>query len=151
MRKLLTLLFLTTLFGACNNKSITVCNCCEDTYVYIQDALKCIEDNPFEASADNRLLLLAFTNSETADWNLIEDSEIVAVAKRDYLLITLDTTESAFLYKEGPPELISRMRKHQDEKLFFIVVNQALIPFSDWNENEPKEAIINMLGVGNGP
>lgn len=151
MRKFLFVIFLISLIVACNNKPNPVCNCCEITYKYIEDALKCIDDNPRETSYDNRLLLLAFTDSNTAGWNLIKDSEIIAVAKRDYLLVTLNKTESAFLYKEGPSELINVMQKHQDEKLFFIVANRALFPFRDWNESEPKKSIIDKLGIGDGP
>lgn len=128
------------------------CNCCEITFESIDGALKCIKENPKESTYDNRLLLLAFSNdSNKNDWNIISDQDIISIAKRNYLLITLAETKSEFINKNGTPELLDIIQKHQNENLFFVIVNQALYPFADWNDKEQKENIIDRLGIGNGP
>ena len=152
MRKIWNFLFLIILLFGCKNNSTPECNCCEITYENFNDAIECIKENPKESSYDNRLFLLAFSNeSNKNNWNIINDDEIISIAKRNYILITLAESESEFLNKNGTPELLGIIQKHKNEKLFFVVVNQALYPFADWNDREQKEIIIDRLKIGNGP
>ncbi|MBV1924357.1 MAG: hypothetical protein KUG68_10065, partial [Flavobacteriaceae bacterium] len=93
-----------------------------------------------------------FSNdSNKNDWNIINDDEIISIGKRNYLLITLAKKESEFLNKNGTSELLDIIKTHQNEDLFFVVVNQALYPFANWNDKERKEVIIDKLEIGNGP
>ncbi|GAB5399246.1 MAG: hypothetical protein Aureis2KO_08310 [Aureisphaera sp.] len=135
----------------CAKKANPECNCCVVTYSNISDAEKCIKENPSETPSDNRLFLLAFSKSDVQGWNSITDPEVISVAKRKYLLIHLKNTESEFLKEKATPELLEVVKKHKSEKLFFVIVNQALYPFADWNDKEQKEVIIDRLGIGNGP
>lgn len=151
MKKISPLFFLIILFTGWKDKPTPICDCCEITYKNIPDALKCISENPRESSYDNRLLLLAFTDSNIDDWNIINDTEIISIAKRNYLLITLPQTESDFLNKNGTPELLNIIKNYRSEDLFFVIVNQAFYPFADWNGSEKKEVIIDRIKIGNGP
>ena len=150
MNKLITFLVIATFLFGCSEKQYKECNCCETTYTQIDKATSCIDNNPSEASFDNRLFLFAFTNSNKRSWNVIEDAEIVSVAKRNYLLIVL-SLEELNEYNSVPPELKTVVNKHKGEELFFVVTNQALYPFRDWDSFEERKRIINELGLGNGP
>ena len=149
MRKLLSLIILVIFLYGCIKKSIPPCNCCETAYAQIDDALGCIAKNPQKTSNDNRLLLLAVTNSNEKSWNLIGDPEVVTFAKRNYLLVVLDV-DGFNGYDDVTPELKNLIKKYEEEELFYIVVNQALYPFRDWDGKESKERIIRELLVGDG-
>jgi hypothetical protein len=96
------------------------------------------------------MLLIAFVTkdikaNQSLGWNIIHDLEIVKVAKRNYLLVTLDVN-----HFQGPPELNKLIRKHKNES-FFVIANPALYPFADWAVDENKDFIISRLSNGNGP
>ena len=150
MEKLLTLFLLIIFLIGCNNRTLPPCSCCENAYVNLDDAFKCIDDNPPKTSYDDRLFLIAFTNLKNKGWGIIEDPEIIAVAKRNYLLIVANKNEINS-YDKATPELKGLIKKYKGQELFFIVANQALYPFRDWGGNESKKRIISELQVGNGP
>lgn len=150
MRKQLSFIILVTFLYGCNEKSIAPCDCCKNAYVNIDDAFKCIHENPRKISYDDRLFLIAFTNLKDKGWRIIEDPEIIAVAKRSYLLIVVNKNEINS-YDKATPELKELIKKYEGQESFFIVANQALYPFRDWGENESKKRIISELQLGNGP
>ncbi len=150
MRKQLLLITLAVFLYGCNEKSIAPCDCCETSYLKIDDALSCIESNPRETSFDDRLILIAFNNLTNKGWDVIEDLEIITVAKRNYLLV-LANKDEINSYAKVTPELRDLIKKYDGQESFFIVVNQALYPFRDWDANVPKNRIISELQLGNGP
>lgn len=150
MKKQLLFIILVTFLYGCNEKSMAPCDCCENTYTNIDDAIKCIDDNPRKTSYDERLFLIAFTNSKNQGWGIIKDPDIITVAKRNYLLVVANENEINSNNKTTP-ELRDLIKKYKGQESFFIVANQALYPFRDWNENESKKQIISELKLGNSP
>ncbi len=151
MRKQFSIIILVTfLLYGCNEKSLTPCDCCQTAYTKMDDALKCIDENPRKTSYDNRLLLLAFSSLKNKSWDIIEDLETISIAKRNYLLVVTNT-EVVSNYAKTTPELNKLITKYEGQEIFFVVVNQALYPIRDWGENESKEHIINELQLGDGP
>lgn len=130
MKKQLSFIILVTFLYGCNEKSIPPCDCCENTYVNIDDAFKCIDDNPQKTSYDDRLFLIAFTNSKSKGWGIIEDPEILTVAKRNYLLVVANKNEINS-HNKTTSELKGLIEKYKGQESFFIVANQALYPFRD--------------------
>lgn len=101
------------------------------------------------------MLLFAFIatdleNNQRANWDIIKDQDIIDVAKRNYLLITLNPNNFAFSKGQQSDELMETVKGHK-ESLFFVIANQALFPFADWTEEEAKDIIIERLEVGIGP
>lgn len=150
MNKSILITVIVAFLYGCNQKSIDPCDCCVNTYVNINDAFKCIEENPRKTSYDDRLFLIVFTDSKKKGWEIIEDTDILSVAKRNYLLVAGNKNEINS-YNETTPELKDLIKKYEGQETFFIVVNQALYPFRDWDENESKKRIISELRLGNGP
>jgi hypothetical protein len=138
-----------------SDKKVT-CNCCNLSYTSIDSALRCISRTPDNTiTADNRLFLIAFINKDLkkyqdAGWNIINDQDIINVAKRNYLLIILDRNDIVFQKGHEGNELLKTIESH-DEMPFFVIANQALYPFADWTEKERKDVIIDRLRVGAGP
>jgi hypothetical protein len=137
------------------NKPI-ICDCCEQTFTSIDSARKCITNNPYiTSSSDPRLFLLAFvrkdvTQNQKLGWDIINDQEIISIAKRNYLLITLDLN-NFLIPKNLDTNELNKYIKQNKSDLFFIISNQDIVPFSDWTLNDKKSVIIERLGVGNGP
>ncbi len=150
MKKQQLFIIMVSFIYGCNEKSMAPCDCCENAYVNIDDAFRCIEDNPRKTSYDERLFLIAFTNSKNLGWGIIKDPDILSVAKRNYLLVIANKNEIKS-NNITTPELKDLIEKYKGQESFFIVANQALYPFRDWNENESKERIISELKLGNGP
>lgn len=156
--KAVVLLFIVLMTVSCanNNANYEACHCCQSTYSTIDSAFTCISANPImNSTSDNRLLLFAFVNGEIKanqekGWNIITDEEIVQIARRDYLLITIDKNSVLNPKNNLPPEFISVI-KYYNEDLFYVITNQALYPFADWTADEDKDIIVDRLRVGNGP
>lgn len=144
--------------GVYLNQKAIVCNCCENTYTSIEDAMNCIKQYPImNTKADNRLLLFAVINKDIKaqqdlSWNIINDQDIIRVAKQNYLLITLEASELFVIeYNKESSELRETINSYKDESLFFVITNQALLTFADWDSDENKDKIIDYLNIGNGP
>lgn len=141
--------------SGCMDKKALVCNCCEAPYNDVKTAMNCIDQNPTATSYDSRMLLLAFVDKklekdQSSSWNIIEDQDILKVAKRDYLLVILDVNNLSQIVKDSN-ELLGVINSHKNESQFFVIVNQAYYPFGDWKNDAEKSMIIGRLEVGNGP
>jgi hypothetical protein len=149
---------LTSCAGLTSDKQ-SACNCCEAAYSNIDSAMKCIAKYPqHHTTADNRLLLFAFVNSDKqpiqeSGWSILKNQEVIELAKRNYLLITLSLKEAETLKGRKATELsgIIAEYKKTKEKRFFIITNQALYPFGSWGSYAQKDFIIDRLRVGIGP
>lgn len=153
--RLLSFLFFASFIIGCVDKKASVCNCCAESYSDIDSAMNCIDKYPIDGtSADERMLLLAFTSKEEGSrpisWNIINDPEIIKVAKRNYLMVVLNVNDLSQMVKDNN-ELIEVINSYEDESLFFVIVNQAYYPFGNWKNDDEKSAIIGALEVGNGP
>ncbi|MFP2996249.1 hypothetical protein ABN763_10065 [Spongiivirga sp. MCCC 1A20706] len=150
MKKCLIFTALLSLLTCCIEKRRTPCDCCENVYLNIDDALKCIDKNPRKTSNDDRLFLIAITDSKNQSWNLIKDRDIISNAKRNYLLIVANKSEISS-HEKATQEIQDLIKKYDEEESYFIVANQAMYPFADWGENESKNEIISALQIGSGP
>jgi hypothetical protein len=134
----------------------TTCGCCDLSHTSIDNALNCISrDSNNATTVDNRLFLFAFVNEDLKKhqdegWNILKDQDIINVAKRNYLLIILNRSDTVFPKGHEGHELLKTIESH-DETLFFVITNQVLYPFADWTEKERKDIIIDRLRVGSGP
>lgn len=138
------------------SRSKSVCDCCENAYTSIDHALDCIGQRKDETStADKRLLLFAFVPEDTKKyqelgWNILENQELIEIAKQKYLLIILNSNDLSLLKKEHGEELLSIYVK-DDSDLIYIITNQVLYPFGSWTKEDSKDRIIDILQIGNGP
>jgi len=86
MSKVLNLL-LVLIISSCaiikDSKDYEVCDCCNQAYSNINNAIKCISEHPKSSStSDKRLFLIAFVSKDIKKyqdkgWNIIEDNEII--------------------------------------------------------------------------
>lgn len=141
--------------SGCMDKKAMVCSCCEAPYNDVKTAMNCIDQNPKPTSYDSRMLLLAFVDKklekdQSSSWDIIEDQDILKVAKRDYLLVILDVNNLSQIVKDSN-ELLEVINSHENESQFFVIVNQAYYPFGDWKNDAEKSMIIGRLEVGDGP
>ncbi|MBF9140530.1 hypothetical protein [Hymenobacter properus] len=132
-------------------QAVNSCDCCDTTYTSIKAANNCLlaSGSP-KTTVDNRLLLIAFvTNNIKANqklgWNIIGDNQIINIAKRQYLLVTLDANNF-----QGSTELSELIAKYKNTS-FFVITNQSLYPFGSWTTADNKEFVISQLVTGNGP
>jgi hypothetical protein len=151
------ILFLALTTGCIRSSSKNkVCSCCTATFTSIDSARYCIKQTPIlGTSADPRLFLIAFVKkdlvtNQKAGWNILKDQDIVNVAKRNYVLLILDPKEFKISHRKDAPEMVEKM-KHCQEDIFFVIANQALWPYSEWQMSEKKNIIIDRLHVGSGP
>ncbi|WP_345049716.1 hypothetical protein [Hymenobacter glaciei] len=151
-KRLSWLLGLLLVLGDCScSRQPNICNCCATTYTSVGSAQNCLSETaPYKSTADERLILIAFVTkdikaNQELGWNIINDQAIIQLAKRKYLLVTLDV--NGF---QSPPELLGLIKKHKNRP-FFVIVNQALYPFAEWTTVENKDFIISRLVNGNGP
>ena len=144
---------------SCSNRPMSKskdCDCCIDTYTNFSEALNCIlQTQDKKSTSDQRLLLIAIVNSEVKKnqklgWDIIKDTNIISIARQNYLLITIDQNNFQLPIGLRAPEFLEILNRHIDE-LFFVITNRDLYPFADWTENERKDLIIDRLKVGNGP
>jgi hypothetical protein len=147
------------ILSSCNNTSYNntiTCDCCQQTYTNIDSARNCILKKPYsKSSSDPRLFLIAFVrkdieSNQKIGWNIIKDKEIIDIARRNYLLITLDANKFQIPKDLNANELNKYINQNNSD-LFFIIANQSLYPFSDWTLNDIKSTIIERLGVGDVP
>ena len=156
MRLVKFLWLVSFIISGCSDKKAMVCDCCEQPYSDMNIAVKCIERSPIVGtSSDERMLLLALTYEELEpnqklSWNIVDDPEIVKVAKRNYLLVVLNVNDFIQNIKDNN-ELLRVIKSHDNESLFFVITNKSLYPFGDWNNHEEKNIIIDRLEIGNGP
>jgi len=156
MKNIIPIFLCVTLVFGCRSNKILVCNCCENIYYNINDALSCIFENPDTTTpSDDRLLLLAFVNREWKEdsslgWGIIKDPKIKSQAKRNYLL-TFQEQGKFNDSGQNDPELIQLINEHSTDSVFFIIANQAIFPFGSWSLKTPKNSVLDQLQIGNGP
>jgi len=157
MRFLVFVFIVSLTLSNCGKGKTSVCDCCEETYREIKDALYCIHENNISGTtSDNRLLLFAVVNRDIEkyqelEWNILNDEDVISTAKKNYLLIILDVNEIPQIKENNNAEFLQTIDRHKNESLFFIITNQALYPFGDWRSNEEKSIIIDRMQIGNGP
>ena len=128
--------------------------CCDKTYDNLNEAIKCFSQTS-NGNLDERLLLIAFVNkdlevNQKLGWNIIKDSEIVKVAKRNYALVITDINEYKIPTEDCGNSIQDCIKKNSG-KTFFIITNKAQCMFSDWTIEDSKQSIIDKLEIGNGP
>ena len=99
--------------------------------------------------------MFAFVSSDVEKnqkkgWTILNDPDIIEIAKRDYVLIILDVNKINL-----PPDMETKefqeVINSQGEETFFVVTNRVLYPFRDFTLNTNKDKIISDLGLGEGP
>ncbi len=108
-----------------------------------------------KTSAEQRHFLFAFVSKDVKKyqelgWKIIDDKDIVSIAKERYLLIIQDINQIAFPKQLDASVLLAKIKDRKNEP-YFVIANQALYPFSDWTINENKDIIIERIEVGIGP
>lgn len=155
-----TLYFLSLFFILTNcglNSNDKVGTCCDKPYTNVDSAINCfsrtVDGN--RTTTDERLILIAFVHkdleaNQKLGWDIIKDPDIVKTAKRNYSLVILDANQYKILNEDCSYNIAETIEKNQD-KIFFVITNQALCVFGDWTLDDDKESIIERLGVGSGP
>ncbi|MES2728093.1 MAG: hypothetical protein V4643_13385 [Bacteroidota bacterium] len=148
-----TLIYIITgvffLLTACTTTQ-TKDNCNNRVYYNIDSALNC-GNYPKE----NKSFLFALVSKDIETnkklgWDILKDTEIIEIAKRDYVLIIIDPT-AIKLDKDSIPNEFADIIKQKREDTYFVVTNRVLYPFRQFYLSENKERIINELGLGEGP
>lgn len=148
-----TALYIIILFSltSCNDFPTNVsCECCEQTFTSIDSALKC-GSNP----AHYKSLLFAFVSSDIETnqkkgWTILKDPHIIEIAKRDYILIIVDS-KRINLPQDKDTKEFQNIINQQGHETFFVVTNRVLYPFRDFTLKTDKDKIIGDLGLGEGP
>lgn len=133
-----------------------ICDCCETTYISFKDVINCINKKAFsDTGYDPRLFLFHFVDGniklkQNLGWKLLEDSELIKIAKRNYLLIILDKNNFNIPGNLDKTKL-TKVIKNNENREFFVISDSNLNIWSTWSMKDKKETIIEKLGVGNGP
>lgn len=153
----ITLICMPVLFSCTDTEYNHVCVCCERTYQDINSALTCLEENPYvKSTADPRALLIVFSRAgfhidQDSAWSVLQNEEIVQQVMREYLLVTLDASQLHSLKARSPGDLDHLDQIHEQDSIFFVITNTALIPFHHWARSEEHRLILDKLRVGLGP
>lgn len=147
---IIILLFACTSCGVLTSDKKTVCNCCDKSFTNLDSAINCLVKTPeSKTSAEQRHFLFAFVNKDVKKyqelgWKIIDDKDIVSIAKERYLLIIQDINNIAIPKHLDASMLLEKIKDLKNEP-YFVIANQALYPFSAWTITENKDFIIERL------
>jgi hypothetical protein len=150
MRTLFFIIILFSLTGCSYLPKNVRCECCERTFTNIDSALKCGSD-----PTNYKSLLFAFVSSDVETnqkkgWTILNDPDIIEIAKRDYVLIIIDAKKINLLSDKDTKEL-QEIINSQGQETFFVVTNRVFYPFRDFTLKTNKDKVISDLGLGEGP
>src|SRR3989344_6323770 len=85
------------------------CNCCSKAYTNIDSAVMC-------AMESEKILLFAFVESDLEcnrqkGWDILKDKEIIATAKKNYVLVMLRPTETETYTEQCPDEFFQKVKE----------------------------------------
>jgi len=120
------------------------------TFTNIDSALNyCKETNEYK-SLLFALVTKDVSKNQSLGWNILGDKEIIATAKRDYVLIITDPNK-IFLSKDSDTKEFQDILKMDKDEPYFVVTNHVFYPFRQFTLKTDKETIIDQLKIGEGP
>jgi hypothetical protein len=151
MRITLHTILLFLLVESCGSRNIKTTTSCNDKpYTTIDSALKCGAD-PLQYKS----LLFAFVTSnieqnQAKGWDILNDEDIINMAKRDYVLIIIDPRKIDIPKEYQTKEFLEILKQERKEP-YFVVTNRVFYPFREFTLHTEKDRIIDDLAIGEGP
>lgn len=143
------ILLLLTLLTSCNSATSDTDNV-SATFTDVDSAL-----NYCKQSKEYKSLLFAFVTKDVASkqklgWTILGDKDVIAIAKRDYVLIIIEPTKISIPNNSDTKEFYDILLMYKDDP-YFVVTNHVFYPFRQFTLKTDKETIIDELSVGEGP
>lgn len=135
---------------SCNNSTSSDTNSAGTTFSNIDSAL-----NYCKKTSEYKSLLFAFVTKDVESnqklgWAVLGDNDVIATAKKDYVLIIIDPTKIALPNNSDTKEF-HEILKMDKEYPYFVVTNHVFYPFRQFTLKTDKETIIDKLRIGEGP
>lgn len=148
-RTTIYILLLLTLLTSCNS-AISDSDNISATFTDVDSAL-----NYCKQSKEYKSLLFAFVTKDVDSkqklgWTILGDKDVIATAKRDYVLIIIDPTKISIPNNSDTKEFYDILLMDKDDP-YFVVANHVFYPFRQFTLKTDKETIIDELSVGEGP
>ena len=89
-------------------------------------------------------------SNQKLGWAVLGDNDVIATAKKDYVLIIIDPTKIALPNNSDTKEF-HEILKMDKEYPYFVVTNHVFYPFRQFTLKTDKETIIDKLRIGEGP
>jgi hypothetical protein len=120
------------------------------TFTNIDSAL-----NYCKQSSKYKSLLFAFVkkdidSNQKLGWAILGDKDVIATAKRDYVLIIIDPTKISLANNSNSKEFHDILKMDKDYP-YFVVTNHVFYPFRQFTLKTDKKTIIDELRIGEGP
>ena len=143
------ILLLLILHTSCNSATSDTDNA-SATFTNIDSAL-----NYCKQSSEYKSLLFAFVtkdldSNQKLGWAILGDKDVIATAKKNYVLIITDPTKIS-LPKNSDTKEFHDILKMDKEYPYFVVTNHVFYPFRQFTLKTDKETIIDDLRIGEGP
>jgi hypothetical protein len=110
--------------------------------------------NYCKQSSEYKSLLFAFVtkdinSNQKLGWAILGDKDVIATAKRDYVLIIIDPTKISLANNSDTKEFHTFLM--DKDYPYFVVTNHVFYPFRQFTLKTDKETIIDELRIGEGP
>jgi len=142
--------FLLIFQTSCNSSTNSDTDNNSITFSNIDSALKyCKETKEYKS------LLFAFVKKDIVKnknlgWGILGDNDIIATAKKDYVLIIMDPTKMSLPANSDTKEFKDIIKMDKEDP-YFVVTNHVFYPFRQFTLKTDKETIIDELRIGEGP
>jgi len=142
--------FLLIFQTSCNSSTNSDTDNNSNTFSNIDSALKyCKETKEYKS------LLFAFVKKDIVKnknlgWGILGDNDIIATAKKDYVLIIMDPTKMSLPANSDTKEFKDIIKMDKEDP-YFVVTNHVFYPFRQFTLKTDKETIIDELRIGEGP
>ncbi|MFT3844312.1 MAG: hypothetical protein QM725_04615 [Lacibacter sp.] len=83
-------------------------------------------------------------------WAVLGDKDVIATAKKDYVLIIIDPTKISIPNNSDTKDFHDILKMDKGDP-YFVVTNHVFYPFRQFTLKTDKETIIDELRIGEGP
>lgn len=141
---------LLVLQASCNTSTNSDTDNTSVTFNNVDSAL-----NYCKKTREYKSLLFAFVTkdiekNQNLGWAILGDKDVIATAKKDYVLIIIDPTKITIPKNSDTKEFLDILNMDKEDP-YFVVTNHVFYPFRQFTLKTDKETIIDELRVGEGP
>ena len=119
-------------------------------FTNIDSALKYCKETKEYKSLLFALVTRDIVKKQNLEWAILDDKDVIATAKKDYVLIIIDPTKISLPANNETKEFTDIIKMDKEDP-YFVVTNQVFYPFRQFTLRTDKETIIDELRIGEGP
>jgi len=138
------------LLTSCNNSTHSDSDGASLTFSNVDSAINyCNKTNNYK-SLLFALVTKDIVKSQNLGWSILRDKDVIAIAKKNYVLIIIDPSKISS-QKDINTKEFQDILKMDKEEPYFVVTNHVFYPFRQFTLTTDKETIIDQLRIGEGP